>query len=55
MCVNPQFHLRFCSPVRNEFNPYDLYSKGSAKPNLKEFKPHYNDSFAEFLPEKLHW
>jgi len=39
----------------NEFNPYDLYSKGSAKPNLKELKPYYDDLFAEFLPEKLAW
>ena len=37
----------------NEFNPYDLYSKGSAKPNLKELKPYYDDLFAEFLPESL--
>ena len=39
----------------NEFNPYDLYSKSSAKPNLKELKPYYDDLFAEFLPEKLAW
>jgi inositol oxygenase len=39
----------------NEFNPYDLYSKGSAKPKLAELKPYYDDLFAEFLPEKLDW
>jgi inositol oxygenase len=39
----------------NDFNPYDLYSKGAAKPNLKELKPYYDDLFAEFLPAKLNW
>ena len=39
----------------NEFNPYDLYSKGSAKPNLTELKPYYDDLFAEFLPAQLDW
>jgi inositol oxygenase len=38
-----------------KFNPYDLYSKGHTKPNLKELKPYYDDLFAEFLPEKLDW
>ena len=38
-----------------KFNPYDLYSKGHTKPNLKELKPYYDELFAEFLPEKLDW
>ena len=38
-----------------KFNPYDLYSKGHSKPDLKELKPYYDDLFAEFLPEKLSW
>ena len=38
-----------------KFNPYDLYSKGHTKPNLKELKPFYDDLFAEFLPAKLAW
>lgn len=38
-----------------KFNPYDLYSKGHAKPNFAELKPFYDDLFAEFLPEKLDW
>jgi inositol oxygenase len=38
-----------------KFNPYDLYSKGHAKPKLRELKPYYDDLFAEFLPEKLDW
>jgi inositol oxygenase len=38
-----------------KFNPYDLYSKGNTKPNLKELKPYYDDLFAEFFPGKLAW
>jgi inositol oxygenase len=39
----------------DEFNKYDLYSKGHAKPNLKELKPYYDDLFAEFFPGKIAW
>lgn len=39
----------------NEFNKYDLYSKGHAKPNLKELQPYYDNLFAEFFPEKIDW
>jgi inositol oxygenase len=38
-----------------KFNPYDLYSKGHTKPDLKELKPYYDDLFAEFFPGKLAW
>jgi inositol oxygenase len=38
-----------------KFNPYDLYSKGQAKPNLKELKPYYEDLIAEFFPAKIAW
>jgi len=38
-----------------KFNPYDLYSKGHTKPDLKQLKPYYDDLFAEFLPDKLSW
>lgn len=38
-----------------KFNPYDLYSKGAAKPNLKELKPYYDDLIAEYFPEKIDW
>jgi inositol oxygenase len=38
-----------------KFNPYDLYSKGHAKPSLNELKPYYDDLFSEFLPEKINW
>ena len=42
-------------PWVRKFNPYDLYSKGHTKPNLKELKPFYDDLFAEFLPARLAW
>jgi inositol oxygenase len=38
-----------------KFNPYDLYSKGLAKPDLKAIKPYYDDLFAEFFPAKIAW
>ena len=38
-----------------KFNQYDLYSKGHAKPDVKQIKPYYDDLFAEFLPEKIAW
>jgi inositol oxygenase len=38
-----------------KFNPYDLYSKGHTKPDLKQLKSYYDDLFAEFIPEKLSW
>lgn len=39
----------------NEFNKYDLYSKGHAKPDVKVLKLYYDDLFAEFFPEKIAW
>ncbi len=39
----------------NEFNQYDLYSKGHAKPDLKQLKPYYDDLFAEFFPKVIAW
>jgi inositol oxygenase len=38
-----------------KFNPYDLYSKGHTKPDLKQLRSYYDDLFAEFLPEKMSW
>jgi inositol oxygenase len=39
----------------NDFNQYDLYSKGHAKPDVRQLKPYYDDLFAEFLPKTLAW
>jgi inositol oxygenase len=38
-----------------KFNPYDLYSKGSAKPDVIALRPYYEDLIAEFFPAKLRW
>ncbi len=38
-----------------KFNPYDLYSKGAAKPNFKELKPYYEDLIEEFFPSEIDW
>ncbi|HET9100396.1 MAG TPA: inositol oxygenase family protein [Acidobacteriaceae bacterium] len=38
-----------------KFNPYDLYSKGAAKPNLPEILPYYQDLIAEYFPGKIQW
>ncbi|MBV9677677.1 MAG: inositol oxygenase [Acidobacteriaceae bacterium] len=37
------------------FNPYDLYSKGRERPNMKEILPYYQDLVAEFFPDKIDW
>ena len=39
----------------HKFNPYDLYSKGRERPNLKEIMPYYQDLVAEFFPDKIDW
>ena len=37
------------------FNPFDLYTKGDAPPNVEALKPYYQELIAEFFPEKLKW
>jgi inositol oxygenase len=38
-----------------KFNPYDLYSKGRERPNMKEIRPYYEDLVAEFFPDRIDW
>jgi inositol oxygenase len=38
-----------------KFNPYDLYSKGADRPDLKKIKPYYDDLIAEFFPAQIDW
>jgi inositol oxygenase len=38
-----------------KFNPYDLYSKGAAKPQIDELRPYYEDLIAEFFPAQIDW
>jgi inositol oxygenase len=37
------------------FNPYDLYSKGHAKPDAEKLKPYYQELIAEYFPAELRW
>jgi inositol oxygenase len=37
------------------FNPYDLYSKGAARPDVAGLRPYYEDLLAEFFPPVLRW
>jgi inositol oxygenase len=37
------------------FNPYDLYSKGEARPDVEALTPFYKDLIAEFFPPTLAW
>jgi inositol oxygenase len=38
-----------------KFNPFDLYSKGEAPPDVKALTPYYRDLVAEFFPEPIDW
>ena len=38
-----------------KFNPYDLYSKGANRPNLRDIRPFYEDLVAEFFPPEIDW
>ena len=48
-------HPRWMFQWVRKFNPYDLYSKGTAKPNLKKVLPYYQDLIAEFFPDRIDW
>lgn len=37
------------------FNPYDLYSKSPAPPDVKALRPYYEDLIAEFFPAQVAW
>lgn len=37
------------------FNPFDLYSKGDAKPDAQKCLPYYRELVEEYLPGKLKW
>ena len=37
------------------FNPYDLYSKGHAKPDVASLAPFYRDLIDEYFPPTLAW
>jgi inositol oxygenase len=37
------------------FNPYDLYSKSAARPDVAALRPFYEELIAEFFPAALDW
>ena len=37
------------------FNPYDLYSKAAARPDVTALRPYYENLIAEYFPPKLAW
>lgn len=37
------------------FNPYDLYSKGAQRPNVKALRPYYEELIASYFPPELCW
>ncbi len=38
-----------------EFSPYDLYSKSSERPNVRELRPYYEELIAEYFPPQIAW
>lgn len=38
-----------------EFNPYDLYSKSSERPDVEALRPYYEALIAEYFPPTLSW
>jgi len=37
------------------FNPYDLYSKADAPPDVAALRPYYEDLIAKYFPAKVRW
>jgi len=48
-------HDRYLMDWVRKFNPYDLYSKGEAPPNVEALAPYYRDLIAEFFPPEIDW
>jgi inositol oxygenase len=48
-------HDREMFPWVRRFNPFDLYSKSHAKPDVEELGPYYRELIAEFFPDKIRW
>lgn len=42
-------------PWVKEFNPYDLYSKGDAAPDVDALKPYYTRLIGQYFPSKINW
>ena len=42
-------------PWVKRFNPYDLYSKATKRPDLKKLRPFYQELIHEYFPDELSW
>ena len=42
-------------PWVRKFNPYDLYSKSAAPPDVAALKPYYEELIGEYFPAKIAW
>jgi inositol oxygenase len=42
-------------PWVKEFNPYDLYSKSEAAPDVEALKPYYQTLIAKYFPAQIDW
>jgi inositol oxygenase len=40
-------------PYVQLFNPYDLYTKASRRPDIQELRAYYEDLWSEFFPDRL--
>jgi inositol oxygenase len=38
-----------------DFNPFDLYTKSSEKPDVSRLKPYYLDLIRKYFPDKVRW
>jgi inositol oxygenase len=38
-----------------QFNPFDLYSKGAARPDVERLRPYYEDLIARYFPPVMDW
>lgn len=48
-------HDREMLPWVQTFNPYDLYSKGDARPDVEGLTPYYQDLVRRYFPHPLSW
>ncbi len=42
-------------PWVQKFNPYDLYSKATEKPDVQKLRPYYESLIAKYFPPTLNW
>jgi inositol oxygenase len=48
-------HDREMLPWVQTFNPYDLYSKGDARPDARKLEPYYRELVRQYFPRPLTW